>query len=733
VNAKILTKRWLISLSLLGAAGLTRAEEPTQRPLSFVGDVLPILSKAGCNSSGCHSAPDGQNGFRLSVFSFDPKSDFEAIVKQGHGRRVTPAAPELSLFLMKPTQEFPHEGGKRLERGSDSYETLKRWIAQGMAYQLPDEPSLMGIGLESPQRSAQRGATGQLKVRASYSDGGTRDVTALADFKSSETAFVEVDGSGGFVVGQQFGEGIVVVRYMGEVAISTISVAPERVLPAETYAELPRANLIDEHAIARWAQLGLLPSELCSDSEFIRRASLDLIGRLPAPARVREFLAEPSPDKREELVDELLSQPDWADRWALVWADLLRPNPDRVGVKSVYVLDQWLRESFRANKRYDQFAREILTVTGSTHRDGPAVIFRDRREPADLTTAISQVFMGVRLECAKCHHHPNEKWSQGDFYQLAAFFKDVRRKGTGVSPPISGSPEFVYFKPGGSVKHPVSGEVMAPKPPGGELLAEAGGDPRAALADWLLAPDNPFFARAAVNRVWGAMMGAGIVNPVDDMRTSNPPSNPALLDALARDFVANGYDLKQLMRRIASSRVYQLSSTPNETNVGDTEHFSRAYRRRMAAEVMTDAVADVTGVPNRFEGMAPGARALQAWNFKLASDTLDAFGRPDSSEDCPCERNLSTSVVQALHLMNSDGLQAKLTDKGGRLAGLASGDLSEAQIIDELYLLCFARLPSEQERAIATEPFKIPGATRQIACEDLLWALINSAEFVFNH
>ena len=461
---------------------------------------------------------------------------------------------------------------------------------------------------------------------------------------------------------------------------------------------------------------------------------MDLIGKLPTPTRVREFLASDDPEKRVRLVDELLVAPEWADRWALVWAGLLRPNPDRVGVKSVYVLDQWLRASFRENKPYDQFVREILTVTGSTHRDGPAVIFRDRREPADLTTMISQVFMGVRLECAKCHHHPNERWSQGDFYQLAAYFGDVRRKGTGVSPPISGSPEFVYYAPGGSVKHPVSSEVMAPKPPGAAAVElEDGRDPRGALADWLLERDNPFFASAVVNRVWGAMMGAGIVNPVDDMRTSNPASNPALLEALARDFVDHGYDLKQLMRRIATSRVYQLSSTPNQTNVGDTEHFSRAYRKRLPAEVMTDAVADVTGVPNRFEGMPPGARALQAWNFKLASDTLDAFGRPDSSEDCPCERNLSTSVVQALHLMNSDGLQAKLADKEGRVMGFASGELSEAQIIDELYLLCYSRLPSEEEKAIAIQQFTLPGATRQTAGEDVLWALINSAEFVFNH
>ena len=719
---------------LLFGPGPARGGEVPERQVSFVGDVLPVLSKAGCNSSGCHSSPDGQNGFRLSVFSYDPRSDYDGIVKEARGRRISPASPELSLFLLKPTLGVPHEGGARLEKNSASYAVLKRWIEQGMVYRLPDEPSLEGISLAQPERDVERGQEGNLRVAARFSDGSSRDVTGLSDFKSSDAAFAEIDGQGRFVVGQETGEGVIVVRYMGEVAIAKLAVAPDRVLPAQRYADLPRANLIDGHAVERWARLGLFPSDLCSDSEFIRRASIDLVGKLPDVARVRKFLDDGSPDKRARLVDELLADPDWADRWALVWADLLRPNPDRVGVKSVYVLDQWLRESFRENKPFDQFAREILTVSGSTHRDGPAVIFRDRRKPGDLTTTISQVFMGVRLECARCHHHPNERWSQDDFFQLAAFFKDVRRKGTGVSPPISGSPEFIYHSAGGSVEHPVTGAAMKPLPPGaGEIGLDEGADPRAALADWLVAPGNPFFARAVVNRVWGAMLGVGIVSPVDDLRTSNPPSNPELLDALAADFANNGFDLKHLMRRIANSRVYQLSAAPNETNIHDTRYFSRMYPRRLAAEVMADAVADATGVANQFEGMPPGARALQTWNFKLASDTLDAFGRPDSSEDCPCERDLGTSVVQALHLMNSDGLQAKLEDENGRVAKLVGSGLSEAQIVDELYMVGYSRMPTGDERAIALRQFSIPGATRQTAAEDILWALINSAEFVFNH
>lgn len=721
-------------LLMEGATAQPQGDGAEDRPLSFVSDVLPILAKSGCSSSGCHANPEGQNGFKLSIFSYDPQADYAAIVKEGRGRRVSQGVPERSLLLLKPTLQLPHEGGERLTSDSRAYQTLKRWIEEGMVYRHPHEPGLDRISVGESRRTVNPEEKGELGVLAYYTDGSVREITALADFTSSDDSFVEVDEAGQFTVGMKRGEGVIVVRYMGKVAITILTAPPSRLLPADHYAQIPRHNFIDEHVIARWAELGLSPSDLCSDSEFIRRASLDLTGTLPSVERVVSFLADNAADKRQRLVDELLTDANWADRWALVWIDLLRPNPDRVGVKSVYVLDQWLRASLRKNMPYDQFAREILTVTGSTHRTGPAVIFRDRRAAADLTTSMSQVFMGVRLECARCHQHPNESWSQEDFYQLAAYFGEVGRKGTGVSPPISGSPEFVFHKPGGSVKHPVTGEVMAPAPPAGvKIEIESGRDPREVLADWLVAPGNPYFARALVNRVWGAMMGSGIVNPVDDMRTSNPPANPALLEALARDFVEHGHDLKQLMRRIANSRVYQLSSTPNETNVRDTRQFSRAYRRRLSAEVMTDAIADVTGVPNNFQGMPAGARALQTWNFKLASDTLDAFGRPDSSEDCPCERTLGGSVVQALHLMHADGLQGRLADKSGRIARLASSGLEEGKLVDELYLAALARFPTKEERAIAVEQFGKPEASRQTAAEDILWALINSAEFVFIH
>ena len=403
-------------------------------------------------------------------------------------------------------------------------------------------------------------------------------------------------------------------------------------------------------------------------------------------------------------------------------------------MKSVFLLDQWLRDQFRANRPYDQFVRDILMAEGSNHRAGPAVVYRDRRDPPELTTQFSQLFLGTRLECAKCHHHPNEKWSQDDFYQLAAYFGPVKQKGAGLSPPISAGTETFYFTPGGEVKHPVSGVAMTPRPPEGpELPKSESRDPRRHLADWLTAPENPFFAKAAVNRVWGHFFGRGLVHPVDDFRSSNPCVNPALLDALAADFAAHGYDLKHLLRTVMASRTYQLSSVPNATNLGDTRQFSRSYRRRLPAEVLVDAVSDVTGVPETFSAVPPGGRAMQTWSYKIASHFLDAFGRPNSSSDCPCERDAQLSVVQTLHLMNSKILQGKLSDPKGRVRQLANSDRSQSDLVGELYLLLLNRLPAEPELQAALRAFSAPGATRNTAVEDVFWALLNSPEFVLNH
>ncbi len=706
----------------------------TEKAPSFLYDVLPAMAKAGCMASACHAKPDGQNGFKLSVFSYDPRSDYAQIVEAGRGRRISPASPEASLVLLKPTLAIDHEGGQRIEPGSPVHRMLVDWIAGGMPYQRTNEPALVGLRVAPESGIYRHGAKAALKVMARYDDKSERDVTALAEFVSQDKELVTVDEAGEIQVGKFNGESVVVARFMGQVAVARVTMPSDARLPASRYEALPVANFIDELGYAHFQKLGLFPSARGSDAEFLRRSTLDTIGRLPTVAEVRSFLADPAPDKRRRWADQLLTDPAWADYWANKWADLLRPNPDRVGVKSVYLLDQWLRESFRKNLPFDQFARALLTVEGSNHHDGPAVVYRDRREPADLTTMFSQVFLGVRMECAKCHHHPNEKWGQEDFYHFAAFFGPVKQKGAGLSPPISAGTETFYYEAGGTVKHPVTDAVLAPRPLDGPAVeSKDAADPRLALTKWLTDPENPYFARAAVNRIWGNYFGRGFVEPVDDFRVSNPVVNEPLLNALAADFTKHGYDLKHVMRTILNSELYQLSSIPNESNLADTKHFSRSLRRRLPAEVMLDAVCDVTGVPDEFDGCPPGSRAIQTWTFKIQSHFLDAFGRPNSSSDALCERDLKTSVVQSLHLMNSQVLQAKLANDQGRVRQLADSGKSPEEIVTELYLTAFGRppIPGELETALAT--FGPEPKQRQTATEDVLWALLNSPEFVFNH
>lgn len=711
-----------------------RLKAELQTAPSFVRDILPAMAKAGCMAGSCHAKAEGQNGFKLSVFSYDPAADYAEIVKEGRSRRVFPAAPEESLILLKPTMTVDHGGGQRFEPDSDTYNLLVRWIRAGMPYQHTNEPSLASISVEPKESTSRKRASRQLKVAAHYSDGSIRDVTGLAEFTSNDKEMVQVDETGFVRIGTLPGESAVIARYMGSVDATRIRILPDRLLPSKRYAELPANNFIDELAWTHFRNLGLFPSELCTDTEFIRRSSLDTVGVLPGADEARGFLASTDPNKRAKWIERLLEHPAYGDYWANKWADLLRPNPDRVGVKSVFLLDQWLREAFRGNKSYDQFVRDLLLAEGSNHRHGPAVVYRDRREPPELTTIFSQLFLGTRMECAKCHHHPTEKWSQDDFYQFAAFFGPLKQKGAGLSPPISAGTETFYFAPGGKVKHPVTEQVMDPRPPDGpsvELAASV--DPRRALVDWLVNSTNSFFARAAVNRVWGVFFGRGFVEPVDDFRSSNPVANEPLLRALAEDFVRHNYDLKHLMGTILSSRLYQLSSTPNEFNLRDTKHFSRSYRRRLPAEVLLDAVCDVTGVPETFEGCPPGTRAIQTWTYKIDSHFLDAFSRPNPSTDCPCERDSRSSVVQSLHMMNSRALQAKLSHTEGRVKQLASSALPPERAITELYLAALSRYPTATELKAALGAYSIPKGTRQTATEDILWALLNSPEFVFNH
>jgi hypothetical protein len=698
------------------------------RVVTFERDVEPILARAGCNAGACHGKARGQNGFALSLLGFDRDFDYNALAHEGRGRRVFPEAPEASLLLRKPAATVPHGGGRRFNVGDPAYETLRRWIADGLPRDPASTPNLERITVEPPERVLVNNAEQQLVVTAHYSDGSSADVTHLATFQSNESALASVNADGMVKTGPLPGEAAIMARFMERFAVCTIVLPMPQRISDDVYQRLPRNNFIDGLVYEKLRRLGLAPSEPAPDHTFLRRAYLDVIGRLPTADEARQFLDDTTPDKRAKLVDRLLERPEYADYWANKWADLLRPNPYRAGMKAVYNLDAWLRDAFRRNLPYDEFVRQLLTAKGSTFRNGATVLFRDRREPDEIAPVVSQLFLGVRLECAKCHHHPFEAWSQDDFYSFAAYFGHLGHRGVGLSPPISGGEEAVYDARKGEVKHPVTGKTLNPRPLTGN--APSTDDPRDALAAWVTSPENPYFAKVIVNRIWADLMGRGIVDPVDDIRVSNPPTNGPLLNALADDFRRNGYDLKKLLRTIMSSRVYALSSLPSGRNAVDGRYYSRHYRQRLRAEVLLDAVSDVTGIPESFAAMPPGSRAMELWTVRSQSLFLDSFGRPDPNQDPPCERTSDTTVVQALHLMNAPSVYRKLTADGSKPHLLSKTNKSPSELVDEIYLAVYARKPDDDERRIAEKSIQQSGNRRQ-AIEDLYWALMNTPEFVF--
>ena len=716
--------------------------------VSFERDVQPVFTRLGCNSGPCHGKQRGQNGFQLSLLGFDDEFDFRAVTDDDAMRRLCRAAPARSLLLLKPTLEVPHGGGRLMVEGDVLYSTVRRWIAAGLPRRSADEPVVTAVEVEPRESSLTAGGGQQLLVTAIYSDGSRRDVTHLSAFQSSESPIARVGEDGLVTAGAIPGEAAIMVRYANYFDTGIITIPrPEPVAP-EVYAALPRKSFIDRLVWEKHDTLGIAASEPASDAKFLRRAHVDLVGRLPTPEETREFLASSKENRRAALVDRLLGRREYADFWANKWADLLRPNPYRVGIKAVRSLDRWLRDAFRRNQPYDEFVNDLITAQGSTWRNGATTVFRDRRSPEELTTMISQLFLGIRLECARCHHHPFEVWGQDDFFSFAAYFAQVGRKGAGLSPPISGGEEIVFHATGGEVRHPLTKEVLQPRPLYGAVPSGASTERprREIVADWMTSPENPFFAKVIVNRVWAEVMGRGLVEPVDDLRATNPPTNGPLLNALADHFREVDFDLKELLRTILSSHVYRLSSQPNKTNGADTRNYSRHYRRRLRAEVLFDAVCDITQVPENFAAMPPGSRAMELWSYRVPSFFLDTFGRPDLNQDPPCERLGQSTVVQALHLMNAPRLHEKVTHDQGRAARLAASDRSADSIIEELYLLAYSRLPSESEiergrgllnaaDAAPLGPLKTDDddrpARRRRAVEDLLWALLNSPEFLF--
>jgi hypothetical protein len=705
------------------------------RAVSFEAEVAPIFVKRGCNSGSCHGKSSGQNGFRLSLLGFDPRFDYESIVREARGRRVFPAAPEASLLVRKPTTAVPHGGGLRFPVSSAEYRTLVRWIGQGMPYERSAQNALLALEITPAERRLSRGAGQQFRVVARHADGSATDVTALAQFQSNAPDLATIDDQGHAQTLEGVGEAAIVARFGDRVAVARLTV-PLGPPPARS-AEERSANLIDPLLFGQLRALGLSPSPACTDAEFARRSSLDICGVLPDPAAVAALETSPEPDKRARWVDRLLERPEYADLFAMKWSAILR-NKRSLGPLSqpgTFALHDWIRQALAEDLPYDRLVSALLTARGDMAENPAVVWYRQLKTPEELVDDTAQLFLGVRLQCARCHHHPLEAWGQDDYEGLAAFFARLDRKPG--SDPITPR---LYLLSEDEQKDEWAGSRV-PRvlggPPAAGPRAEAGNDrdPRQDLAAWLARPDNPFFARALVNRYWKHFFGRGLVEPEDDLRASNPPSNPALLDALAADFIAHGYDLKHLVRTLATSRAYDRSSFPLAGNARDRQNFARYYPRRLPAEVLLDAIGVMTGRPQHFDGLPPSLRATQLPDDGVASAFLETFGRPRRESACECERAAEPSLAQHLLLLNSPALQRSLSDDRGRAAGLARDGRPDADKVDALYRLALARPATAEERAVCLAHLNRKRAEDRLreGFEDLIWTLVNTKEFLFNH
>lgn len=702
-------------------------------PISFGNQILPIFTKLSCNSGGCHGKASGQNGFRLSLLGFEPALDYETVVNEGRGRRVFPAAPDQSLLLLKGTAKVPHGGGRKMEVDSHEYAMVRRWIASGMPASKETDPAVTRIEIYPDTRVLARNARQQLVVTAHYSDGRQEDVTRWAQYQSNDTEVASV-ADGGLVESREMsGQAAVMARYQGQVAVFRATV-PFGKTP-ESYPAFPTQNLIDAAALKQWKALGIVPSEPCTDAEFIRRASIDIIGTLPTSEEVKAFLADSDPNKRAALVDRLLDRPEYANFFAIKWADVLRNKRENKAdyQRGTYSFYDWIRENLTRNMPYDQFVRQILAASGTPETAPPVQWYRRLRQTDAFVDDTAQVFLGMRLQCAKCHHHPFEKWSQDDYYGFAAFFARIGRKPSTHAKMNGFSDEIIYTSRTGSVSHPKTGKTMTPKGLDAEVMnVPPGLDPRQKLVDWLAEPKNPFFARAVVNRYWAHFFGRGVVEPMDDLRQTNPPSNPELLDGLAADFTSHGYDLKRLVRTICTSQTYGLSSVPNDSNAKDKQSFARHYPKRLSAEVLLDAISNVSGVPTAFNGLPAGTRAIELPDESVSSAFLDTFGRPKRDTPCECERVSDASLGQSLMLLNSNDVQSKLAAANSRAEQLAKEARPDEQKVEELFWTAFGRGPSSGESTSALNHLAKNPQKRKEAFEDIIWALINAKEFQFN-
>ena len=724
----------------------------TDSNLSFENTITPILVKNGCVGSACHGSAKGQGGFKVSYFGYEPQKDWESIAKGDNGRRVNFAKPELSLIVLKPTGKG-HVGGKRFEPEGPEARLFTAWVKAGAPFKPGDSkkqaaiaksgtrlagfedskpsvvvPKLLGIEVAPGFRLIHEANTiHQLIVTAKYSDGSVRDVTPFSRYVCDDDGIAAIFSLGKLTALRR-GEANIMVRYAGKVGLAQFIVQPQT--PIANYPNLPVSNFIDKAVYAKLKTLNIVPSELCDDATYIRRIYFDLIGTPPLPPMVRQFVEDNDSQKRTKLVDELLQRPEFKDYQTIIWSDLLRNTRQLLEEDGVKAYTSFIRESFAENKPFDQFVRELLTAQGSTFHNetAPANYFRVTGDATELTTSTTQIFLGVRTDCARCHNHPFDRWSQDDFYGFASFFARVQQYGG------TADREIVIKADGESLmRQPRTGQLMPPKFLTAELpLADTKGDIRVALANWITAKDNPFFAKATVNRIWKQFFGRGIVQPVDDFRATNPPINAPLLNALADDFTANGYDLRHLIRTICTSRIYQLSSKVNSTNADDTKNFSHYFIKRLGPSQLLDTLTVATGVEENFPGVRPGTKAINLLDNSVGSYFLDVFGRSRRLQ--VAEPSQETSMSQALALMNGGTVNNKIAAPNGRLAQLIArlGDRSEKALLTELYLATLARFPSDAEVTQASTYIKKIGNPRE-AYEDLMWAMINSKEFLFNH
>jgi hypothetical protein len=694
--------------------------------ISFKLDVMPVFMKAGCNQGSCHGSSKGKDGFHLSLFGFDPDGDYYRLTREQIGRRINLAIPEESLVVQKGLGVVQHTGGVRFPTNSQLYRTLLAWLSAGATNDPASIPKVTGIEI-FPKTAVLEGSNAiqRFMIRGSYSDGSQRDLTSLGVFLSNNDATAKVVGDG-LVVGGQRGEAFIQARFAEFNVGAQVIVIPKKLV--YQWPNVTAHNYIDEAVYTKLKKLRLTPSQVCDDTTFLRRVFLDIAGMLPSAEEANKFLQDATPDKRNRLVNQLLERKEFADLWVMKFAELLqiRSRDNVVYPKAALLYFEWLRDQMLTNVPLDKIVHQLLTASGSNLKSPSANYYQIEPDPLKVAENTAQIFMGMRIQCAQCHNHPFDRWTMNDYYSFAAFFAQVTRK-----PGDDPRETIVFDRPGGEVKHLVTGAAMRPKFLGGDVPEIKNETRREVLARWLTSPDNPYFARNLANLIWTHFLGRGIIEPVDDVRISNPASNPELLDALTAKLISYKYDFKQLVRDICFSRSYQLSTRPNETNAQDERNFSKAAIRRLRAEVLLDCVSQVTETPNKFPGLPRGARAVQIADGNTGNYFLTTFGRATRTTVCSCEVKTDPNLSQALHLLNGVTVEKKISE-GGVVKSLLKEKRTPDQIIESLYLRCFSRKPTGEESA-KLGAFLKNSTEPQPILEDLFWSLLNSKEFVFNH